>query len=146
MLLTVIGLLIMVSFQSASHVFIRGLKPSFSANPFHRSLSFSFSGLAKWIPQIFTDHTTEHDLFLLYIFYGFTLFSCRFRSVDYISWNMQRRIFKKLSLHVIGLWPGLKGKYAESWWQMRRLRRHRINRGNIFTGYEAFQAKWKWWK
>ena len=66
MLLTVI--LIMVSFPSASHVFTRGLKPSFSANPSHRSLSFSFSGLATWIPQTFTDLTSEHDLFLLFTF------------------------------------------------------------------------------
>jgi len=35
----------MLSFPSPSHFFILGLKPSFSANPFHRSLFFFSSGL-----------------------------------------------------------------------------------------------------
>ena len=42
--------------------FIPDLKPSFSANPSHRSLSFSSSGLTTWIPQTFTV-TTEHIRF-----------------------------------------------------------------------------------
>jgi len=33
------------------HSFIPGLKPSFSANPSHRSLFFSSPGLTTWIPQ-----------------------------------------------------------------------------------------------
>jgi len=35
---------------SPSHSFIPGLKPSFSANHFHCSLSISSSGLTTWIP------------------------------------------------------------------------------------------------
>jgi len=50
MLLTVI--LIIISFPSPTHSFIPGLKPSFSANRAHRSLSFS-SGLTTWIPPDF---------------------------------------------------------------------------------------------
>jgi len=51
MLLTVI--LIIISFPSASHFFIPGSKPSFSANPSHRSLSYYYSGLTTWILQTF---------------------------------------------------------------------------------------------
>jgi len=40
MLLTVIGLLIIISIPSPHHSFIPGLKPSFFANPSHRSLPF----------------------------------------------------------------------------------------------------------
>ena len=36
---------------SPTHSFIPGLKPSFSVNPSHRSLSFSASGFTTWIPQ-----------------------------------------------------------------------------------------------
>jgi len=60
--------------------FIPGLKPSFSPNPFHRSLSFSSSGLTAWIPHTFTV-TSEHIGFT-FQFFCFTLFSCRFRAVD----------------------------------------------------------------
>jgi len=45
MLLTVIGLLIIISIPSPTHSFIPGLKPSFSANLSYRSLSFSTSGM-----------------------------------------------------------------------------------------------------
>jgi len=45
MLLTVI--LIIISIPSPTHSFIPGLKPSFYANPSHRSLSFSSSGLIE---------------------------------------------------------------------------------------------------
>jgi len=52
--------------------FILDLKPSFSANPSHRSLSFSSSGLTTWIPQTFTV-TSEHIrfYFLVFLFYTF---------------------------------------------------------------------------
>ena len=43
MLSTVI--LIIISIPAPTHSFIAGLKPSFSANPSHRSLSYSSSGL-----------------------------------------------------------------------------------------------------
>jgi len=42
---------IIISFQSPTHSFIPGLKLSFSADPSHRSLSFSSSGFTTWIPQ-----------------------------------------------------------------------------------------------
>ena len=70
MLLTVI--LIIISFPSPTHSFSPGLKPSFYANPSHRSLSFSSSGLTTWIPQTFTV-TSEHIrfYFLVFLFYTF---------------------------------------------------------------------------
>jgi len=48
------------------------LKAFFSANPSHRSLSFSSSGLTTWIPQTFTV-TSEHIRFhfLVFLFYTF---------------------------------------------------------------------------
>ena len=64
MLLTVI---LIISFLSPTHSFIPGLKPSFSANPSHRSLSFSSSGLTTWIPQTFTV-TSEHIRFYFLVF------------------------------------------------------------------------------
>ena len=53
---------ILISFPSPTHSFIPGLKPSFSANPSHHSLSFSSSGLTTWIPQTFTG-ISEHTVF-----------------------------------------------------------------------------------
>jgi len=69
--LTVI--LITISFSITPHSFIPGLKPSFSANPSHRSLSFSSLGLIAWIPQTFTV-TSEHIRFLLFLFFLFYTF------------------------------------------------------------------------
>jgi len=76
MLLTII--LIIISFPSPTHSFVPGLKPSFSANPSHRRLSFSSSGLTTWIPQTFTV-ISEHIrfYFLVFLFYTFQLsFPC----------------------------------------------------------------------
>ena len=66
-------ILIITSSLSPPHSFIPGLKPSFSANPSHRSLSFSSSGLTT---RLFTvDYrlfrptvTSEHMRFLLFSF------------------------------------------------------------------------------
>ena len=44
-------ILFIIGIPSATHSFIPSLKPSFSANPSHRRLSFSSSGLTTWIPQ-----------------------------------------------------------------------------------------------
>ena len=66
----------LISFPSPTHSFIPRLKPSFSANPSHRSLSFSSSGLTTWIPQTFTV-TSKHIRFYFLVF-RFTHFSCRF--------------------------------------------------------------------
>jgi len=44
-------ILIIIGIPSPTDSFILGLKPSFSANPSHRSLSFSSSGLTRRIPQ-----------------------------------------------------------------------------------------------
>ena len=44
-------ILTIISSPSPTHFFIPGLKPSFSANPAERSLSFFSSGLTTWIPQ-----------------------------------------------------------------------------------------------
>ena len=43
--------LLLLGIPSPTHTFIPGLKPSFSANPSHRSPSLSSSGLTTWIPQ-----------------------------------------------------------------------------------------------
>jgi len=43
--------LIILSFPSPTLSFIPDLKPSFSANPSHYSLSFSSSGLTTWFPR-----------------------------------------------------------------------------------------------
>ena len=61
-----------ISFPSPTLSFIPGLKPFFSANPSHRSLSFSSLGLTTWIPQTFTV-TSEHIrfYFLVFLFYTF---------------------------------------------------------------------------
>ena len=54
--------------QSPTHSFIPGLNPSFSANPSHRSLSFSSPGLTAWIPRgLFTD-TFDHIRFFSFLF------------------------------------------------------------------------------
>jgi len=66
MLLTAI--LVIISFPSPTHSFIPGLKPSFSANSSHLSLSFSSSGLTTWIPQTFTV-TSEHIRFFTFYFF-----------------------------------------------------------------------------
>ena len=47
------------------HSFIPGLKPSFSANPFHRSLPFLLQDWLHPFPGLFTD-TSEHILLLLF--------------------------------------------------------------------------------
>jgi len=73
MLPTVI--LIIISFPSPTHSFTPGLKPSFSANPSHRSLSFFFFRTDYMIPQTFTVTSDEHIrfYFLLFLFLHFSL-------------------------------------------------------------------------
>jgi len=61
--------------------FIPGLKPSFSANPSHRSLHFLLQDWLHRFPGLFTD-TSEHIRFLLFSFSVSPLFSCWFRAVD----------------------------------------------------------------
>ena len=71
---------IIISFTSPTHSFIPGLKPSFSANPSHCSLSFSSLGLTTCIPQTFTV-SSEHICFyfLLFLFYLFFMPSVLWR-------------------------------------------------------------------
>ena len=52
------------------HSFIPGLKPSFSANPSHRSLPFFFRTDYMNSPRLFTV-TSEHVPFLLFSFFLF---------------------------------------------------------------------------
>jgi len=68
--LTVI--LIIVSFPSTTLSFIPDLKPSFSANPSHYSLAFSFFRTNYMIPETFTV-TSEYIsfYFLVFLFYTF---------------------------------------------------------------------------
>ena len=67
--LTVI--LIIISFPSPTLSFILDLKPSFSANPSHCSLSFFFFGTDYMIPQTFTV-TSEHIRFYFSVFLFYT--------------------------------------------------------------------------
>ena len=60
-------ILIIISFPSSTDSCISGLKPYFSANPSHHSLSVSSPGLTTWILQTFTV-TSEHIHFLLFSF------------------------------------------------------------------------------
>ena len=81
MLLTVILIIISSSSLSPPHSFIPGLKPSFSANPSHRSLPFLFQDWLHGFPRLLTV-TSEHiRCFYILVFFCFTLFSCRFRAV-----------------------------------------------------------------
>ena len=57
--------------------------PSFSANPSHRSLSFSSSGFTTWIPQNCSLLLMSIFRLLLFSFSVFALFSCRFSAVDW---------------------------------------------------------------
>jgi len=52
-------ILFIISIPSPHHSFIPGLKPPFSANPFHRSLSFLLQGWLHRFPGLFTN-TSEH--------------------------------------------------------------------------------------
>jgi len=87
MLLTFI--LIIISIPSHPHFFIPGLKPSFSANPSHRSLPFLLlRDLFQGFPGLFID-TSEHIRFLQLKsgkqkknYFCFPLFGCWFRAVD----------------------------------------------------------------
>ena len=79
MLLTFI--LITISIPSPPHSFIPDLKPSFSANPSHCSLSFSSSGLTPWIPWTFYGYFWAYTFFTFY-FSVLPLYSCWFRAVD----------------------------------------------------------------
>ena len=47
-----VGVVIIISFSSPTLSFISHLKPSFSANASHSSLSFSSSGLTTWFPRL----------------------------------------------------------------------------------------------
>jgi len=59
------------------------IKPSFSANPSHRSLnSFSSSDWLHRFPGLFTDTSKHIRLFYFLVFFCFHLFSCWFRAVD----------------------------------------------------------------
>ena len=68
MLLTFI--LIITTIPSPLHSFIPGLKPSFSANPSHRSLAFLLQDRLHGFPGLFTD-TSEHICFFTFSFLFF---------------------------------------------------------------------------
>ena len=66
-------IVIIISIPSPTHFFIPGLKPSFSANPFHRSLPFLLQDWLHGFPGLFTD-TSEHIRFLLFSFFLFSTY------------------------------------------------------------------------
>ena len=75
--------LLLFGIPSPTHSFIPGLKPPFSANPSHCSPSFlPLKYSLRGFPRLFTV-ISEHICFSTFIFSVFTLFSCRFRAVDY---------------------------------------------------------------
>jgi len=75
-------ILIIIGIPSPTHSFIPGLKPPFSANPSHRSLSFFFFRIHyKDSPDCLLLLLSIFRL-LLFSFSVFTLFSYRFRAVD----------------------------------------------------------------
>jgi len=85
-----------------TNTFITGLKPSFSANPFHRSLLFLLQDWLHGFSRQFTD-TSEHIRFLLFSFSVFT-FSCWLRAVDYAdSYQLLTRHGQITHLNVISL-------------------------------------------
>ena len=69
----IILIIIIISFPSTTQSFIPGLRPSFSANPSHSSLSFSPWALTTWIPQTFIVTSYFYCCFWAYLF---LLFSC----------------------------------------------------------------------
>jgi len=73
-------ILIITGIPSPTHSFIPGLKPSFSANPSHCSLSFLLLDWLHGFPRLFTV-TSEHIRFYFLVFL-YALFSCRLRAVD----------------------------------------------------------------
>ena len=64
---TLIIIIIIISFSSPILSFIPDLKLSFSANPSHCSLSFFFFGTDYMIPQTFTV-TSKHIYFYFLVF------------------------------------------------------------------------------
>jgi len=74
--------LLLFGIPSPTHSFILGLKPSFAANPFHRSPSFSFFRIHYMDSPDCLLLLLSIFCLLLFTFSVFTLFSCRFRAVD----------------------------------------------------------------
>ena len=89
----------MPSFPSPTLSFIPGLKPSFSANPSHRSLSFSSSGLTTWIPETFTD-TSEHIrfYFLVFFFHFLVVGSMRWIKLTHVGFRAHVKIASRIVL------------------------------------------------
>ena len=67
-----ISVIKLISFPSPRHSFIPRLKPSFSANPFHRSLPFLLQDYDYMIPRTFTV-TAEHIRFYFLVLLFYTL-------------------------------------------------------------------------
>jgi len=61
-------ILIIIGIPSPTHFFIPGLKPFFSANPYHRSLSFSSSGFTTWISQTVYCYFWAYSVFYFLVF------------------------------------------------------------------------------
>jgi len=61
-------------FTRTSHSFIPGLKPSFSANPSHRSLPFHLRDWLHGFPGLFTDSSENNCFFTLSFFLIFFTF------------------------------------------------------------------------
>jgi len=61
-------ILIIIGIPSPTHSFIPGLKPPFSANPSHRSLSFFSSGFTTKIPQTVYCYFWAYSVFYILVF------------------------------------------------------------------------------
>ena len=77
-LTVILIIVIIISFPSPTLSFIPDLKPSFSANPSHCSLSFFSFRTDYMISQTFTVISENISVFT----FSFSVFSCRFRAVD----------------------------------------------------------------
>jgi len=72
---------------SRPHSFIPGLKPSFSASPFHCSLPFLLQDELHRFLGLFAVYTSDHIPSLLFSFLSlsFSLFNCWFRAVGWLG-------------------------------------------------------------
>jgi len=78
-------ILIIIGIPSPTHSFTLGLIPSFSPNPSHRSLSFSFFRFHYMDSPRLLTVTSEHIRLYLFIFFLFYTFSSRFRAVGKLT-------------------------------------------------------------
>ena len=118
-----------------------GLKPSFAANPSHRSLPFLLQDWLHGFPWPFTD-TSEHIRFLLYIFVFSTfsfLVSCgrlswlmsaferTLNSISYRNFNFVRLIISCQCAQSF-----VRVEFVARWWHSEQKISHRLSSCTIY--------------